>query len=292
MSIETHSVSAGNHASVDDSLQFDCVPIVIGEPDSHRDYLRRAVSNRSFIVRYPLTVLRAKYRETVLGLGWEILNPSLLVLTWWLIRGVAFPRAGGPDYLAFLIVGIFTYQYMQRMIIGGAAAVGGASGLMQKFNFPPIVAPLQNTVSSFASNTIGIAVMLTFVMLSGTLPTWTWLLLIPMVLAETAFALGGSLALARFTTGNRDAKNVIPFVFRLTFYASGIIFPIEERIADLSFRWVFDLNPFYAITATARTVVMGSPLHATTLVSALAWCAIMPVAGYFIFRTGDHKYAE
>lgn len=292
MSTDTFPAATPTASMADVRVDFDRPPIRIGQHEGHRDYLARALRNHDFVVRYPIVVLRAKYRETLLGLGWEILNPTLLVLIWWLIRGVAFPRAGGPDYLAFLIVGIFSYQYMQRFITGGAAAVSGSSGLMQKFNFPPIVAPMQHGVSAFVSNFVGVSVMLAFVILSGVTPTWSWLLLGPMVLAQTSFAFGGSLALARLTIGNQDVKNVVPFVFRLTFYGSGIIFPIEERISELSFRWVFDLNPFYAITATTRYVVTGSDLHITTMTSAIIWCLAMPFIGYFLFRTGDHRYAE
>ena len=106
------------------------------------------------------------------------------------------------------------------------------------------------------------------------------------------FSFGGSLTLARLTVRNPDLRNTLPFIFRLIFYSSGVIFPLEDRIRGKSIAWLFDLNPFYAIVHLTRWVVNGSPLHVVTMISALSWALFLPVIGYGIFRTGDHRYVE
>ena len=281
-----------HHGEQHTSSAFLEPTITIGSRLSHREHLKSALRHPDFIWRYPLAELRAKNRETVLGIAWELITPLLLVLTWWLIRGVVFPRSGGGDYLQQLIVGIFTYQYIQRNVTTGASSIDKSRPLMLSFNFPAIVSPIQHAVGSFFSNLPNVFVMLIFVVSCGTPIQLTWLLVPTIVLLQALFAFGGSLALARITVGNPDLRNTLPFIFRLIFYASGVVFPIEDRIRGKSIAWLFDLNPFYAIVNLTRWAVNGSTLHMTTMISALGWGILLPLIGYGIFRTGDHRYVE
>ena len=274
------------------TVEFSDPVITIGGRLSHRQYLKEAFRNPDFVFRYPIAELRAKHRETLLGVAWEVITPLLLVLTWWIIRGVVFPRNGGSEYLSFLIVGIFAYQYVQRLMVSGANAIDRTQAMMLTFNFPALVGPLQHAVSALVSNLPNVLVMLVFVTISGISPTWTWLLIVPLVVGQSVLALGGSLALARFSSGNLDLKNALPFIFRLTFYASGVIFSLEDRIRGKAIAWLFDLNPFYAIVALSRWVVTGTDIATPTIFSALGWMFLLPVAGYLTFRTGDDRYVE
>lgn len=276
----------------DETAVFEEPIITIGGRLKHREYLREALRHPDFIWRYPLVELRAKNRETILGIAWELITPLLLVLTWWLIRGVVFPRVGGSDYLQQLIVGIFTYQYIQRNVTNGSSSIEKSRALMLSFNFPAIVSPIQHAVGSFVSNIPNIFVMLVFVLTCGTQIRLSWLLLPAIIVLQALFSFGGSLTLARLTVRNPDLRNTLPFIFRLIFYASGVIFPLEDRIRGKSIAWLFDLNPFYAIVHLTRWVVNGSPLHVVTTISALSWALLLPIIGYGIFRTGDHRYVE
>lgn len=264
----------------------------IGGRAGHHDYLRRTFHNADFLVRYPITVLRAKHRETLLGLGWEVVNPALLVLVWWIIREVVFPTAGGRDYLEFLVVSVFTFQYLQRFVVGGQASIHSTKGLLQSFNFPPLVAVVQQSVTIFVSNLFSIVVLFAFLVAAGERPALSWIAFVPILALQSVFAFGGSMVLARLTAQSPDVRNMVPFMFRLLFYASGVIFPIEDRIAGSSIRYLFELNPFYSITALTRSVLIGGGVDGITFVSALAWGLLLPIVGYAIFRTGDERYAS
>jgi teichoic acid transport system permease protein len=281
----------GSWPSTFDDEGFESPPLDLGGHLSHGAYLGRTFANPDFLIRYPVTVLRAKYRETLLGIGWEVLNPALLVLVWWIIRGVVFPATGGTDYLEFLVVSIFTYQFLQRFVLSGQSAISSSKGLLQSFNFPPLVAVLQQSVTVFVSNFFSIGVLLVFLLVAGERPTIPWLAYPLIVIMQASFAVGGSLILARLTSQSPDVRNMVPFIFRLLFYASGVIFPIDDRIEGRTIRWLFEVNPFYSITALTRTVLLGDSIDSITLVSAMSWAVLLPLFGYLIFRSGDDRYA-
>lgn len=273
-----------------DDESFETSPIEVGGRSGHREYLSRTLENPDFLVRYPLAVLRAKHRETILGLGWEILNPTLLVLVWWIIRDVVFPNTGGRNYLEFLVVSVFTFQYLQRFVTGGQSAINSSRGLFQSFNFPPLVALVQQAVTTFVSNLFSIVVLLVFLVILGETPGIIWLLFPVVLIVQSSFGLGGSMILARATVQNPDVRNMVPFTFRLLFYGSGVIFPIEDRIAGSTIRWLFELNPFYSITALTRMVLLDSEITRVTVFSAILWSTLLPVVGFYVFRSGDHRY--
>lgn len=273
-----------------DEESFEVAPVVIGGRSGHREYLHRTFESVDFLVRYPLAVLRAKHRETIFGLGWEILNPALLVLVWWIIREVVFPTTGGRDYLEFLVVSVFTFQYLQRFVTGGQSAINSSRGLFESFNFPPLVALIQQAVTTFVSNLFSVVVLLAFLVALGERPLIQWMLFPAVLAMQSLFGVGGSMVLARATLQNPDVRNMIPFTFRLLFYGSGVIFPIEERIDGSTLRWLFELNPFYSITAVTRMVLLDSDISQTTLLSAIFWSTFLPMLGFLVFRTGDDRY--
>lgn len=283
--------TSGSWPSVDDSRSFESSFVDVGSRVGHRSYLVSAFRHPDFLVRYPVAVLRAKHRETLLGLGWEILNPMLLILVWWIIRGVVFPATGGSKYLEFLTVSVFTFQYLQRSVTGGQSAIASSKGLLQSFHFPPLVAVVQQTVTHFVSNLFSVVVLLGFVVLLGEAPTWRWIAFVPVLVMQTSFGFGGSMVLARVTAQNPDVRNMVPFVFRLLFYASGVIFPIEDRLTTSNFRLLFELNPFYSITALTRSALLNQGVSDVALASAIGWAVATPVLGYLVFRTGDDRYA-
>lgn len=281
---------SGSWPSIDDELVFETPVIEVGDRVGHRKYLAASFRHPDFLIRYPVAVLRAKHRETLLGLGWEVLNPMLLIFVWWIIRGVVFPSAGGSRYLEFLTVSVFTFQYLQRAVTGGQSAIASSKGLLQSFHFPPLVAVVQQSITHFVSNLFSVGVLLGFILVLGETPTWGWVLFAPVLLMQATFGLGGSMIVARLTAQNPDVRNMVPFAFRLLFYASGVIFPIEDRLANSDFRLFFELNPFYSITAVTRSVLLGQNITGVTLFGSIAWVLLVPFIGYFVFRTGDDRY--
>jgi len=98
---------------------------------------------------------------------------------------------------------------------------------------------------------------------------------------------------ARLTTHFRDTTQILPFVFRLLLYASGVIFNVEAYAADDPFvRMLFTLNPMYCFVSLGRWCLMAGNLRGSLLLSAVVWTVALLVIGFFWFRAAEERYAR
>ena len=121
-----------------------------------------------------------------------------------------------------------------------------------------------------------------------------WLLLLPVFTAQTLFNIGAACIVARLTDLFRDLQNVLPFVFRMLFYLSGVLYSVDRFIPSGPVRELFNFNPFYVWVTLARGPIMGEfPIVDPKLaLIGSGWALVMLVAGFFFFRAGEHRYGR
>ena len=160
----------------------------------------------------------------------------------------------------------------------------------------PRVAPLMAIGSS-------LLVMVLVMLATGEGVTWNWLWFPLIFVLATMFAFGGSLITARLTESVRDTRNLLPFVFRLLFYISGILYDVT-RFTDEFTRTrpelgfidhLFLLNPFYVYVSLAREALMPSYEHNNPPLLWLAgtlWAVVAMVGGLWYFVGAEKQYGR
>ena len=108
--------------------------------------------------------------------------------------------------------------------------------------------------------------------------------------AQDLFNLGASFVAARFGSSIRDLTQLLPHLFRLFFYLSGVIFSIEQFVSDETVRDLFALNPIYDLITVARWSLMGTPVGASVVIGMVLWCLGLPILGLSLFRRAEHRY--
>jgi teichoic acid transport system permease protein len=126
---------------------------------------------------------------------------------------------------------------------------------------------------------------------TGETPSPRWLLLIPVMGVLAIFNLGAALYAARATSVVRDVQQILPFVFRILLYSSGVLFSAADY-AEGSYRWFFTLNPVYAFLTIARGTILGSDVSPSLLLSAGIWTVVITVTGFLWFRAGEASYGR
>nr|MBT4279980.1 ABC transporter permease [Actinomycetota bacterium] len=246
---------------------------------------------RDYLIQVPLNDLRSQNAHTLLGSLWLVLNPLLQVGVYFLVFGVIMPIDRGVDsYLVFLTIGVFTFFYSQRVISDGARSVVTSLGLIRTLRFPRATLPIANTVGQALSFGPVLAVMVVVVLAHGNLPTWRWLLLPVLFTLQTMFSLGGSFATARFNHLYRDLENLLPFVFRLLFYVSGVLYSVDHYIDDPLVRTLFLLNPMYCYVTAWRWVMVGNSASGAVMAATAIWAVVSLTVGFALFRSGESSY--
>lgn len=251
-------------------------------------YLRWLWARREYAWYVPQSELRSQQMNTVLGNLWHLLNPILSISVYYVVFGVVLQTDRGVEnYIAFLAIGVFVFSYSQKSTTAGSNSIVRNLGLIRSINFPRALMPVTSVITEALAFFPGIAVFLAVTLLSGEPPRWSWLLLPAIVLLQTLFNVGAALVAARSTHSFRDIHNLLPFVFRLLFYASGVLFSVDSYVTGERARFLFVVNPLYDVIALYRWAVLGIGDVGAEAIALGVWTVALLVGGLAWFRRGE-----
>ena len=261
-------------------------------PSGLRPYVAAMWSRRSYVSYVARSTLREEQMNSVLGNIWHLLNPLLQITVYYVIFGVVLKVDRGVDnFITFLAIGTLAFTFCQRSTLSGAGSIVKNLGLIRAVEFPRAVLPFTSTLTETLSMLPSLLVIGVVAVATGETPSPRWLLLIPVMGVLAIFSLGAALFAARATSVVRDVQQILPFVFRILLYASGVLFSAAEY-ADGSYRWFFTLNPVYAFLTIARWTILGSDVSLSLLLSAGIWTVVLTVTGFLWFRAGEASYGR
>lgn len=259
-----------------------------------RPYLRDVWRRRRYAWYVARQELRQRQITSLLGNLWHLLNPALTITVYFLVFSVLLDVAGRDDnYLLFLTVGLFTFSFTQRSTTMGATSVTGNKGIIKAFRFPRALLPVTSTLTETLASIPTFVVMYVVAVVTGEPPTWRWLLFAAVIALQFVFNLGAAMIAARLATHFVDTTQVLPFVFRLLLYGSGVMFNVSAYVsAESNARWFFVLNPLYCFVELARWCIFGGALEGQLLASAALWTVATVVVGLLWFHSGEDSYGR
>ena len=248
-----------------------------------RDYIRYVASSD----------LRQQQMNTVLGNLWHLLNPALQIAVFYLIFGVILGVTRGVDnLLAFMSVGLFSYQYSTTSVSMGAKSITGNRALLRSIWFPRAMLPVTTTTTQLFTFLPKLLIMLIVCLLTGESILMTWLLIPAILVLQSALNLGLAFFAARAGNHIADLQNLLPFIFRMLLYGSGVIFLIDEYVEQSKYQLLFELNPFYGIIAIWRWAVLDFPLAPHVAIYTAVSSIVLFVLGFIWFRRGERGYTD
>jgi teichoic acid transport system permease protein len=263
-----------------------------------REYLTAMFDRWEFALEVPREELRAAHQNTFLGNIWHLFNPILTVAVYYLIFGVIFEVNRGVDnFLIWLTIGVFAFRLTSSTVLGGANTITANSGLIRAMRFPRALLPVSTVVSSlftFAIELGLIAVMVVLFTNAGI--TSRWLALPAVVVLHTALNLGGAFIAARLNDAYKDVQQIIPFLFRLLQYLSGVMFPIQRLIEGLGdstlAATIASLNPVMRIIEMYRWLFLGTTYDWGSLWITVALAAGILWFAFRFFRAAEWRYGR
>lgn len=260
------------------------------QPPSPSAYLKEAWRRRDFAILVPAQDLRAQNMGTLLGQLWHLANPALLVGVYFLVFGLVVDISRGVEnFLGFLIVGVILFHLTQRVVQDAAVCITRNLGLIRSVQFPRILLPVATLNGQTAAFVPALVLALAAVVATGERPSLRWLALLGVLAAQFLLNLGAALLVSRIGAAVPDLRQLLPHVFRLLFYASGVIFSVEAFVTSDGWRRAFALNPLYDVITCARWCLLGEPADGWVLGGMLAWGLVLPAAGFAVFRRSEQR---
>jgi teichoic acid transport system permease protein len=252
---------------------------------------------RSFAVAMPAEEVRSTHQDTLLGNVWHLVNPLLTVAVYYLVFAVFLKANRDVDnYLLWLTVGVFTFGLTTRSVLAGATSITANVGLMRAMRFPRALLPVSTVLGrlltfGFELLAIGFVAVITGQGLSRRT------LLLPLVLIiHTGFNMGAAFVAARLNDSYRDVQQLIPFVFRLLMYVSGVMFPVRQYVDNANtpgfIRRAISLNPMVQLLDLYRWVFLGTPVDLLRTAELVGIVALTLIFGFRFFRVRELMYGR
>jgi teichoic acid transport system permease protein len=228
---------------------------------SVRSYLRQLWRRRSFIMAFATARNIAMYTEARLGQLWQVLTPLLNAGVYFLVFGLLLHvNRGIPNYLAFLVTGVFVFNFTQRAFISTSTVITDSLPLIRALQFPRASLPLAYVMIELQQMLLSMVVLAIIVLPTGEPLSLYWLLAIPALLLQTIFNVGVGLFVARLGSQVNDFSQLLPFLLRTWMYVSGVLFNIGT-LSIKTHRWIvvaLQLNPAALYITLIRNALLRS----------------------------------
>jgi teichoic acid transport system permease protein len=223
-------------------------------------YLRQLWHRWSFIMAFATARNIAMYTEARLGQLWQVLTPLLNVAVYYLIFGIILDTSKGiPDFISFLVVGVFVFNFTQRAFISTSKVITDSLPLIRALQFPRAALPLAYVMIELQQMFLSLGVLVVIILVRGEPVTWYWLLVIPILLLQTIFNVGVGLFVARLGSQVNDFSQLLPFLLRTWMYLSGVMFSIATLTHVASkFKAILQLNPAALYITLMRNALLLS----------------------------------
>jgi len=220
-------------------------------------YIRNLWARRHFIMAFATAKNIAMYTEARLGQLWQVLTPLLNAGVYFLIFGLLLKiNRGIPNYLGFLVTGVFVFNFTQRALISSSTVITESLPLIRALRFPRASLPLAYVMIELQQMLLSMVVLAVIVLITGEPLTWYWLLAIPALLLQTIFNVGCGLAAARLGSTINDFSQLLPFLMRTWLYVSGVLFNISTLDIARKYIAILQLNPVAIYITLVRNAVL------------------------------------
>jgi ABC-2 type transport system permease protein len=257
---------------------------------------------RFWTLTWTLAVLefRLKFFGSVLGYFWQLMRPLLLFGVLYFVFTELVRLGGGvQDYPVILLMGIIIYTFYAEATGTAVGSVPDRESLVRKVHFPRLVIPLSVVLTTFLNFILNFVVVMLFVLASGIAPRWSWLEIVPLVIALGLLSTGIGTLLAALFVRYRDVRPIWDVILQMTFYGSPILYPIE-KIPDESLQRLIMCSPLAVIVQQARHAIIDADAPSAAEVMGGAVWLLIPLAvligvcvlGYVVFDRSAPHIAE
>lgn len=234
--------------------------------------------------------LKLRYKRSVIGIAWTLLNPLTELLVLLFIFKFVLPL-NIPDYPSFLFTGILVYGWFQLSLVFAANAIVGNRDLVKLPGFRPVILPVATVVGNLLHFLLALPILMVFLVISGFRPSLTLLALPALIGAQFILTLSLAYLVAAFHVRFRDTQYLLRVILQLVFYLSGVFYAAQDVPAR--FQAMFRLNPMVYLIDAYRSVLMRNtfPSHFGLLVLTVLSILLLLV-GLAVFKKASYRFVE
>lgn len=237
--------------------------------------------------------IKIRYKQTVLGAAWAVLQPLATMVVFTLFLGkVAGIATEEIPYPLFVFAGTLPWAFFSNAITSSSQSIIGNQNLITKIYFPRLLIPMGAVGAGLVDLGISLGLFVLIMLGFGFFPSFGMLFVPLILLLLVISALGVGTLLSALTVAYRDFKYVVPFGIQLWMFATPCIYMQADQIVSERTRWLLPLNPAYGLIDNFRSAMLGQPLDPYSLaVSGCVGIALF-LLGCWYFRSVERGFAD
>lgn len=267
--------------------------VTVIEPPGAFDLVdvRELWAYRELLGTLALRQIRVRYKQTLLGATWAVIQPVMQMVIFTVIFGymVDMPSDGYP-YPIFVYSGLLGWHYFSQAVGTATGSLVSNAHLVNKVYFPRLIIPLAAVCASLLDFALAFLVMIGLLVYFdvGLTANLLWM---PALIAGLMLAAAGvGTALGALNVAFRDLQHAMVFVLQIWLYATPVVYPVSAVPEAL--RWVITINPMTGLTEGFRAALLGKPLDLPGLAISLGVSVTIFIAGTLYFHRVERRFAD
>jgi lipopolysaccharide transport system permease protein len=236
--------------------------------------------------------VKVRYKQTVLGVSWAIIQPFLSMVIFSIIFGnfAGIPSDGIP-YPVFSFAALVPWFFFANGLGKSTESLVSGGGMLKKIYFPRLVMPIAAVFSGLVDFVLAFLILLAMMFYFDTYPTMNIVWLPLLLLLGLSTSLGVGMWLTAMNVQFRDIKYVTPFLTQAWMYSTPIVYP--SSIFDEPWRTIYAINPMVGVVEGFRWALLGVETQPGPIILVSAFVSlIILVSGAFYFRRMERNFAD
>jgi lipopolysaccharide transport system permease protein len=265
------------------------------------EHLREVVQYRELILNLTIRELKARYKSSVLGFLWSLLNPLGMMLVFTFVFTIMRPDARMETYPLFVLCGLLPWNFFSAGVMGSINSIVGNANLVKKVYFPRESLPTSIVLADLVNFLLGLVVLFAaLIIFRAKFSPWLWLLPV-VILIQTCFVLGIAFILSTVNVYYRDTLMIMDVVMLAWFFLTPVIYPIESLPTSYTafgvtfnvHRLMYILNPMASLIAAYRDLLYwGYRTDLDFLLRTALTSLTVLVFGYWFFVRSSRRFGE
>ncbi len=236
--------------------------------------------------------IKVRYKQTVLGAAWAILQPVLTMVVFSLFFGkLAKMPSDEVPYPIFSLAGLVPWTFFAYALTQSSNSLVQSSNLVKKVYFPRLAVPIASVLSGVVDFFLAFLVLLGMMLWFDIVPTWKIVILPFLLLLALVTSLGIGLWMSALNVMYRDVRYVLPFLTQFWLFATPIAYP--SSLLPEKWRALYSLNPMVGVVEGFRWALLDTPTQPGPMLFVSTLTAVLLLAvGALYFRRMEKTFAD
>ena len=246
---------------------------------------------RELLYFLTLRDIKVRYKQTVMGAAWVIIQPLMTMLIFNLVFS-KFARLDTKDipYPVFAYSGLLLWTFFSNSVTSGTYSLVNNSHLVTKVYFPRAFIPSAAVGAGLVDLLIASLILIALAIYYGINPSWNLALLPLFVLLAAMLALGTGILVSALTVKYRDLRHALPFIMQFWMFASPVIYP--STIVPENWRWILLANPMTGVLEGFRAALVGQNFDWNLILISAIVATILLAVAFYVFRALEDTFAD